>query len=112
MTESPPPSYAPPPPAAPAKRRFPIWILIVVGVLLLACIVCAVIAYPAIGGAMAGAQLPAKCVQVSGLDQTACATWAQTVVTTAEFQTCATQLQGNMTADSLYACLVEQGVGP
>ena len=119
MTEMPPPNYTAPPAAAPAKRKIPVW-AIIVGVVALLCVcgACAVFASPAIfGGVMggvAGGQLPQKCQDNTDLGVEECSAWTQTVVSEPEFQTCVQELmgQGSLDADALYNCLVENGVGP
>lgn len=119
MSEIPPPSFnAPPAAAAPAQRKFPVWAMVVIGLVVLClcatCIVGVLLANGPMGqGAMAGGQLPFICQQ-QGYDSQTCGTWAQTVSSTPEFTTCVNDLltAGNLNGDALFTCLVDAGVGP
>jgi hypothetical protein len=112
MTEEPPPYFATrPSPAAPRKGRNRTG-MIVVGVLAVLCLcgVCAVITSPAISAVY----LPFKCQENTGLSLQECTLWTQELLNRSEYPACVNELvsQRSLNADSLYNCLVENGVGP
>jgi|GEM_PF-2197573 len=101
----------------PAPRRNRRWLIFAaVGVGLCAIIICViVVGSTLLSPALNAARLPNECMANNpDLDAQACATWAQNVATTAEFQTCLQEgmSSGQTGADVLYACLVREGVGP
>lgn len=119
MADQPIPTYPtpapPPPPAARSSRK---WLFIALGLFALCLLACCAISL--LGGGsifapvMSAAQLPTECEQNSGLDAQACANWTTGVAGTAEFQACIQEgmSSGQNDVDSLYACLVDKGVGP
>lgn len=117
MTEQPIPTY--PAPSTPPARSSRRWLFIVLGVVALCLIACCAISLlgggSAFGPVMAAAQLPTVCEQNNAdMDAQACASWTTGVAGTPEFQECVTEAMnsGQSDANSLYACLVEKGVGP
>src|SRR5688572_16713969 len=100
----------------PVKKGIPRW-LIIGGIVLALCLVggCAAIVLTLFSPAINAARLPDECVaQNPDMNPQACSIWAESVAGTSEYQACFQQgMSSNQVATAdLYACLVEQGVGP
>jgi hypothetical protein len=109
-------SDAPAAPPAPAKRKFPVWIIAVVGlVLVCVCVVCVVVGSSVAGPTQAAFQLGSTCQERTGLDANTCADWLQKVSSSGDISTCVSEMmssQKSVDANSLYDCLDAKGAGP
>jgi hypothetical protein len=104
------------PESMPVKKGIPRW-LIIGGVVLAICLVggCVAVVLTLLSPSINATLLPNECMkQNPDMNSQACVAWASEVSTTKEYEQCFKQgMEGaGVGVNELYACLVEQGVGP